>query len=154
MLRACRDVEWFEDYRVGDEFAGEPVTFALDEMLDFAREYDPQWFHVDPVAAKASPYGGLIASGLHSFSAVWGGLVRAGFTNGRCLGGPGGDVHWLKPVRAGDTLSSVARVVDTRASRSKPDRGFVSIEVSVTNQAGELVMTFALMEMIRTRPAT
>ena len=152
MRRRCTDVEWFEDYRVGDEFPGEPVTLAEREILEFARAYDAQFFHVDPEAAKASPYGGLIASGIHSFAATWGGMMRAGFLNGRGIGAPGIDIRWVKPVRPGDTLVMVSRVVETRASRSRPDRGFVSFQASVTNQDGDEVMTLAFTEMIRVRP--
>jgi acyl dehydratase len=152
MRRSCTDVEWFEDYRVGDEFVGEPVQLSEKEILEFARKYDPQSFHVDSAAAKASPYGGLIASGFHTAAAVWGGMLRAGFLRGRGIGAPGMDVQWLKPVRPGDTLTMLARVTETRASRSKPDRGFVSIQSSISNQNGEEVMTLAFTEMIRTRP--
>jgi len=152
MRRSCTEVEWFEDYRVGDEFLGEPVTFSEKEIVEFARKYDPQSFHVDPAAAKASPFGGLIASGFHTVAAAFGGMLRAGFLGGRGMGSPGIEIQWLKPVRPGDTLTMLARVVETRASRSKPDRGFVSIQSSITNQAGEEVMTLAFTEMIRTRP--
>lgn len=152
MRRRCTDVVWFEDYRVGDEFPGEPVTLSKDAILDFARAYDAQFFHVDPEAAKASPYGGLIASGIHSFAVVWGGMIRAGFLNGRGIGAPGMDIRWLKPVRPGDTLTMLARVVGRKVSQSRPDRGFVSFEASVTNQNGDEVMTLSFKEMIRTRP--
>ena len=152
MRRDCKDAVWFEDYRIGDEFAGEPVTLSEKEIIDFARKYDPQSFHIDPAAAKASPYGGLNASGFHTAAAVWGGMMQAGFMNGHGVGAPGMDVQWLKPVRAGDMLTMIARVTETRASKSKPDRGFVSIQSSITNQAGEEVMTMAFTEMIRTRP--
>jgi acyl dehydratase len=152
MLRSCAEVEWFEDYRVGDEFLGEPVLLSEKEILDFARRYDPQPFHVDPAAAKDSPYGGLIASGFHTAAAVWGGMLRAGFLNGRGVGAPGIEIQWLKPVRPGDTLTMIARVVETKASRSKPDRGFVTFQSSVTDQNGEEVMTLSFMDMIRTRP--
>ena len=151
--RSCAEAVWFEDYRVGDEFPGEPVTLSEREIIDFARKYDPQSFHIDPAAAKASPYKGLIASGFHTAAAVWGGMLRAGFLGGRGVGAPGMEVQWLKPVRPGDTLTMLARVVETRASRSKPDRGFVSIQSSITNQDGEEVMTMAFTEMIRTRPS-
>ncbi|TMG76613.1 MAG: acyl dehydratase, partial [Betaproteobacteria bacterium] len=122
MRRSCTEVGWFEDYRVGDEFLGEPVYFSEREIVDFARRYDPQPFHVDPAAASTSPFGGLIASGIHSFAAVWGGMLRAGFLNGRGVGAPGIEIQWLKPVRPGDTLTMLARVVETRVSRSRPDR--------------------------------
>jgi len=152
MRRSCKDVEWFEDYNVGDEFLGEPVTLSEREIVEFARKHDPQPFHVDAAAAKQSPYGGLIASGFHTAAAAWGGMLRAGFLNGHGVGAPGMDVKWLKPVRPGDTLTMLVRVVETRPSKSKPDRGFVSIQSSITNQAGEEVMTMAFTEMIRTRP--
>jgi len=152
MRRPCKDAVWFEDYRVGDEFLGEPVTLTEREIVEFARQHDPQPFHVDPAAAKASPYGGLIASGFHTAAAVWGGMLRAGFLNGNGVGAPGMDVKWLKPVRPGDTLTMLVRVTETRASKSKPDRGFVSIQSSISNQDGEEVMTMAFTEMIRTRP--
>ncbi len=89
MRRSCTEVEWFEDYRVGDEFLGDPVYFSEKEIVDFARRYDPQPFHIDPAAASTSPFGGLIASGIHSFAALWGGMMRAGFLNGRGVGAPG-----------------------------------------------------------------
>jgi len=152
MRRTCTEVEWFEDYRVGDEFLGEPVYFSEREIVDFARRYDPQPLHVDPAAASTSPFGGLIASGIHSFAALWGGMMRAGFLNGRGVGAPGIEIQWLKPVRPGDTLTMLARVVETRISRSRRDRGFVSFRSSVTNQNGEEVMTLSFKEMILTSP--
>ena len=152
MRRSCIEVEWFEDYRVGDEFLGEPVYFSEREIVDFARRYDPQPFHVDPAAASASPFGGLIASGIHSFAAVFGGMFRAGFLNGRGVGAPGIEIQWLKPVRPGDTLTMLARVVETRVSRSRPDIGFVSFQAGVTNQNGEEVMTLSFKDMILTSP--
>jgi len=152
MRRSCTEVEWFEDYGVGDEFLGEPVYFSDREIVDFARRYDPQPFHIDPVAASASPFGGLIASGIHSFAAVFAGMLRAGFLNGRGVGAPGIEIQWLKPVRPGDTLTMLARVVETRISQSRPDRGFVSFRSSVTNQNGEEVMTLSFQEMILTGP--
>ncbi len=152
MRRSCTEVEWFEDYRVGDEFLGEPVLFSEKEIIDFARTYDPQSFHIDPAAARTSPYGGLIASGIHSFAAVWGGMIRAGFLNGRGVGAPGIDIEFLKPVRPGDILTMLTRVTETKISRSRPDRGFVSFKSHVTNQSEEEIMTLSFKEMIRARP--
>ena len=152
MRRSCTEVEWFEDYRVGDEFLGKPVLFSEKEIIDFARRYDPQSFHTDPAAARTSPFGGLIASGIHSFAAVFGGMIRAGFLNSRGVGAPGIEIQWLKPVRPGDTLTMLARVVETKISRSLPDRGFVSFQSRVWNQSEEEVMTLSFKEMILTKP--
>ncbi len=77
MRRSCKEIEWFEDYRVGDEFVGEPVTLSEKEILEFGRIYDPQAFHVDPAAAKKSPYGGLIASGEEVMTLSFKAMIRA-----------------------------------------------------------------------------
>jgi len=152
MRKACTDVEWFEDYQVGDEFLREAVEFSEKEIVEFALRYDPQPFHIDPEAAKASQFGGLIASGTHLFPAVWGGMIRAGFLNGRAMGAPGVSLLFKKPVRPGDTLTVSSRVCEARVSRSQPDRGYVEFESQATNQKGEVVMTFSYQQIIPTRP--
>ena len=152
MRRSCAEVEWFEDYRVGDEFAGEPVRLSERDIVDFARAYDAQPFHVDPAAARKSHFGGLIASGIHSFAAAWGGVIRAGFLNSRGMGAPGMGIEWLNPVRPGDVLATLLRVVETRRSQTRADRGYVSFEARVTNQKDEVVMTLSFREIIPTRP--
>ena len=152
MRRACTDVEWFEDYRVGDEFLGERVVVSEKEIIDFARTYDPQSMHIDPIAAKSSPFQGIIASGTHLFAAVWGAMMRPGFLNGRGVGGTEMNLQFFKPVRPGDTLTILTRVTETAAFRSRPDRGLVSFQSSVTNQSDNLVMTLRFKHMIRTRP--
>ncbi len=152
MRRSCTDVEWFEDYAVGDAFLSEPVEFTEEEIVEFARRYDPQPFHIDRVAAEASQFGGLIASGAHLFPAVWGGMMRAGFLNGRALGAPGVEIRFLKPVRPGDTLSVLSTVRETRPSRSQADRGYVGFESEATNQKGEVVMILTYQQIIATKP--
>ena len=152
MRRACTDVEWFDDYQVGDEFLSEPVEFLEKDMVEFARRYDPQPFHIDLEAAKASQFGGLIASGTHLFSAVWGGMIRAGFLNGRAMGAPGVSLRFQKPVRPGDTLTVLSRVCEKRASKSQPDHGYVEFESEATNQRGEVVMNISYRQIIPTRP--
>ena len=152
MRRACTDVEWFDDYQVGDEFLGEPVEFTEQEIVEFARRYDPQPFHIDREAAKASQFGGIIASGTHIVAAVWGGMMRAGFLNGRTMGAPGIAFRFLKPVRPGDTLTALARVCEKRASGSRPDRGYVGFEFGVTNQKSEVAATFSCQQILPTRP--
>ncbi len=152
MRRACTDVEWFDDYQVGDEFLSEPVEFTEKEIVEFARRYDPQPFHIDREAANASQFGGFIASGTHLFPAVWGGMIRAGFLNGRAMGAPGVALRFQKPVRPGDTLTVLSRVCEKRGSKSQPDRGFVAFESEATNQRDEVVMTFSFQQIIPIRP--
>ena len=153
MLRACTDVEWFEDYRVGDEYVGETVEFTEEEIIAFAEQYDPQPFHVDRVAAMASEFGGIIASGTHLLAAVWGAMMRAGFLNGRSMGAPGVEMRVLRPVRPGDTLTVRSRVRETRPSRSRGDRGYVHFETVATNQDGEITVKLIHQQNIKSRPS-
>ncbi|MGI9476278.1 MAG: MaoC/PaaZ C-terminal domain-containing protein [Hyphomicrobiaceae bacterium] len=154
LLKDCREVEWFEDYEVGDEFAGNTVEFTQEQIIDFARQYDPQPFHIDPAAATASHFGGIIASGTHILAAAWGGLIRAGFLNGKAMGAGGiDDYKNLVPVRPGDSLTLYALVRETRSSTSRADRGYVSFDHRGENQNGNSVCTFRITQIIATRPS-
>lgn len=118
-------------------------TFTLSEteIIDFARQYDPQPFHVNPVAAKDGPFGGLIASGWHTTSMMMRLLVESWLSPESSLGAAGVDeLRWPRPVRPGDTLHVRATVLEARRSASKPDRGIVKSLAEVTNQDGDLVM--------------
>jgi acyl dehydratase len=145
---------FLEDFTVGDKFttaAGE-ITEAM--ILEFARAYDPQPFHTDPVAAKDSIYGGLIASGFQTlalgFRLVW----DTGVLAGSSLGSPGFDeLRWLKPVRAGDRLRVEAEVIGIAPSRSKPDRGIVRVAYRYLNQDGQPVLSCAMMHLLGRRSA-
>ncbi|MBV8579663.1 MAG: MaoC family dehydratase [Candidatus Eremiobacteraeota bacterium] len=133
---------YLEDFITGSVAEAGSVLVTEDEILDFARSYDPQPFHTDPAAAKNWPYGGLIASGWHT-AAMMMRLVVDNFIDGETsLGSPGlGPIRWKLPVRPGDVLRVRARVLDNRRSQSKPDRGTVTLEVEVLNQCDEVVMT-------------
>ena len=145
-------VRYFDDFAVGDRFATGSTTLAEDEMLAFARRYDPQPFHVDPAAAKETIYGGLIASGFQTIAAGFRAIWDSGFLQGSSLGSPGFDeLRWLKPVRPGDTLHVEAEVTELRPSHSKPDRGIVRIAYRYVNQAGETVLTMSAMHLLRRR---
>jgi acyl dehydratase len=144
---------YFDDFAVGDKFttAEREVTEAM--ILAFANDYDPQPFHTDPAAAKASIYGGLIASGFQTlaigFRLVW----DTGTLTGSSMGSPGFDeLRWLKPVRAGDRLHVEAEVIGIAPSRSKPDRGIVRIAYRYLDQNGETVLTCAMMHLLQRRP--
>jgi acyl dehydratase len=144
---------YFEDFRVGERMATADAVITEDMIVDFARIYDPQPFHVDPAAAAHSIYGGLIASGFQTlamgFRLVW----DTGLFDGTSMGSPGFDeLRWLKPVRPGDRLRVEAEVAEARPSKSKPDRGLVRIAYRYLNQTGEPVLTFTSMHLIRRRP--
>jgi len=147
-------VLYFEDMKAGmvHEFAGPRVT--REEIIRFAREFDPQLFHLDDEAARRSPYGGLIASGWHTAALVHR-LVIEGFVKDcASLGSPGVDeLRWLKPVRPGDAIHVRSEITETIPSQSKPDRGVIKMIYTVTNQKGEVVMTMKGAGMIGRRPA-
>jgi len=145
---------WYEDYPVGEtvEFGDHLVT--QDEVLEFARRYDPQPFHVDPAAAAQSIYGGLIASGWMTSSIAMRLMVDHYLSPQSSMGSPGVDeLRWLRPVRPGDRLRMRVTVLDSRVSQSKPDRGMILLLWEVLNQDRTVVMSMKGWGMYRRRPA-
>jgi acyl dehydratase len=143
---------FFEDFVAGTTYEFGAVRIEEQDILDFARQFDPQPFHADPQAAKKSVYGGLIASGWHTASLMMRLFVDHYLSPASSLGSPGVDeLRWLKPVRPGDVLSARISVVETRRSRSKPDRGLVRSFVEVLNQDGEVVMSMKGLNLFRCR---
>ena len=144
---------YFEDYVEGDVHRFGTIAVEADEMIAFAKRFDPQAMHTDPEAAKHTPFGGLIASGWHTAGLVMRLYVEHYLTHVASLASPGLDeLRWLKPVRPGDTLSVRVTVLKTVPSKSKPDRGAVTSFVEVINQAGDIVMTFKVVNIIGKRP--
>jgi acyl dehydratase len=145
---------WFEDYRVGEiaEFGDHLVTEA--EIVEFATRYDPQPFHVDAEAAKASIYGGLIASGWMTASCAMRMMVDHYISPIASMGSPGIDeLRWLAPVRPGDRLRMRVTVLESRPSQSKPDRGMTRFLWELLRQDGTKVLSMTGWGMYRTRPA-
>lgn len=132
----------YEDFEVGSAVQLGVHTFSREEIVEFAQRYDPQPFHLSEQAGEASHFGGLIASGWNTCSAMMGILVRDMLSDSTSMGSPGLDnIRWLKPVRVDDTVRLTVRVLDKRVSASKPDRGIVSTRWEAHNQKGELVLT-------------
>jgi acyl dehydratase len=146
---------YLEDYVPGTsaEFGSARVT--EEEIRMFAERYDPQPFHIDPQAAAATPYGGLIASGWQTAAIAMRMVVDHYIDGETSLGSPGiGALRWRLPVRPGDELHVRARVTGNRPSESKPDRGVAILEVEVLNQNGEVVMSIEdWVAIVRRRPA-
>ena len=139
---SARDARWFEDYVPGSAYEFGRYLVGEDELVDFARRYDPQPFHIDAEAAARSPYGGLITSGWHTCAIMMRMMVDHFVSSVASLGSPGVDeVRWIKPVRPGDTLRVRITVLEARVSRSKPDRGLVHSGIEVLNQDDVVVMT-------------
>jgi acyl dehydratase len=142
----------WEDFQVGEVTEVGPVTVTQDEIVEFATRFDPQPFHVDPEAARHSPFGGLIASGWHVCAAGMRMLTEQILERTHTLGSPGVEnVRWLKPVRAGDTIAYRVIVAEARPSASKPGVGLVKHRWEARNQAGELVLTLEGWILLRRR---
>jgi acyl dehydratase len=143
---------YFDDFAPGDELASPGATITEAQIIDFALTFDPQPFHLDASAAAASPFGGLIASGFHTLAITFRLFWQTGALNEGSIGSPGIDeVRWLRPVRPGDTLRVVGKVLETRRSTSKPDRGIVRVQYTTSNQHGETVLTLIGNQLMRTR---
>ena len=146
---------YFEDYAPGMETSFGTYDVTADEVMEFGRRWDPQPFHTDPEAATHSPFGGLIASGWHTCSMAMKLLVdHGGISPESSMGGAGlRKLSWDAPVRPGDRLRVVVRVLETRPSQSKPDRGSVVLEIDAFNQDDRRVLNFELIGIIRKKPA-
>lgn len=146
-------MRYFEDIAVGDTHGFGSYEVTRDEVLDFARKYDPQPFHLSDEGAAGTHFGRLAASGWHSCAMTMAMIVadmQANDTGG--LGAAGIDeLHWLKPVYPGDVLRVESEVIETRAFRSKPDMGSARTRTMVFNQANEPVMSFLATGLFRRR---
>ncbi|WP_169570159.1 MaoC family dehydratase [Sneathiella limimaris] len=134
--------KYFEDFRVGDtEIFGEK-TLSEAEIIEFATDYDPQPFHIDPAAAKEHFFGGIIASGWHTGSSLMRMIVDGQIANSSSMGSPGIDeLRWVKPVRPNETLHVASEVLSSTPHKYKNDRGFVKFRHTVLNSADEIKMT-------------
>jgi len=143
---------FFEDFRPGEVLEFGDYLVTEEEIVDFAKRYDPQPFHVDHDAAASSIYGGLIASGWLTGSIVMRLLVDHFISPLSSMGSPGVDeIRWTKPVRPGDRLKLRVTVVETRRSQSKPDRGIVQVQQEMINQQGDTVMSLRGMSLAKCR---
>lgn len=144
---------YFEDFYEGQEIELGQRVVTEEEIIAFARQFDPQPFHVDREAAAASIYGGVIASGWHTCSMMMRMVVDGLMCDASSMGSPGLDsVRWKLPVRAGDTLSVRYLTTKVKASASKPDRGVAWSRWIATNQHGDEVCTVDGMGMFGRRP--
>ena len=143
---------YFEDFAPGQVYELGTRTVSEEEIVTFAREWDPQPFHVDPEAAKGSVFGGLIASGWHTGSIWMRGYVETML--GPSSQGSTGieELRWLAPVRPGDTLSSRLTVLETAPSERNPASGTVRIRGEVENQDGVVVMSMVSRGHFARRP--
>jgi acyl dehydratase len=146
-------MRYFEDFHVGELTEIGPVSVSAEEIIDFATRYDPQPFHIDPEAAKSSPFGGLIASGWHTTALFMGMFVRGILLDAASMGSPGvEEIRWTAPVRPGDTLTGRVTVTDVQPSAKTPGRGTVFTTSEVFNQDGTLVLRMKARGFFACRP--
>jgi acyl dehydratase len=148
-------VIYFEDIEIGRETEFGRYEVTREEVLDFARKYDPQPFHLSDEAAAKTHFGRLAASGWHTCAMTMAVIARAVVKDEQAgLGSPGVDeLRWLKPVYPGDSLTVTGKIIEKTPSRSRPDLGSFRTETIVTNQDGIAVMRFTSIVLIRRRPA-
>ena len=145
---------YLEDLKAGDVFESGEHLVTETEIVEFARRYDPQPFHLDRAAAEKSLFRGLAASGWLT-AAITMKLYVAGMRLAQGSIGLGiDDLRWLKPVRPGDTLKARSEVLSIRSSRSKPGRGIARVRTVTTNQKGEAVQSFVATVLVWARPKT
>ena len=144
---------YFEDFKLGERFVSGGLTMTEAGIIEFARQWDPQPFHIDVEFARKWTFGGLIASGLHTMCVTLKLWLELGVMKSSSLGSPGlGETQFPRPVRPGDTLRVVTDIVELRPSSSKPDRGICRLRQVTINQRGEHVMEQETTVFLKRRP--
>ena len=141
---------YFDDFPVGWTHVTPAREVPLEAIMAFAREWDPQPFHIDPEGAKASPYGGIIASGFHTLILSFLMWYQTGLWAEASMGSPGMDkVRWLKPVYPDDALRTRLTVLESHPSRSRPTQGRITVRSEILNQNDELVAEYTGIHILR-----
>jgi acyl dehydratase len=152
-MRPSRDL-FFEDFAVGQRYETEGVIVTEAEILAFARQFDPQYFHLDAAAAAKSAFGGLVASGLHTLSLTMRLFFELNLWERAIIASPGLEhVRWLVPLRPGDTIRTTVEISAVKRSRSKSDRGIVSTAHRAFNQHDQVIFTMTCLHMVLARGA-
>ena len=144
---------YLEDLAVGQSFTSGSQTVTVEAIKAFARQFDPQPFHLDEAAAAQSFFGGLAASGWHTAAITMKLLVESGMRLAGGLIGAGGELTWPKATRPGDVLTVISEVVAITPSRSRPERGLVTVKCQTRNQHGEAVQVMTSKMLVWKRPA-
>jgi acyl dehydratase len=144
---------YLDDLQLGDRFVSGEHTLDEAQITSFARQFDPQPFHLDHEAAKATLFGGLAASGWHTAAITMRLLVGGGLPLAGGIIGAGGEISWPKPTRPGDVLHVETEVVSVTPSRSRPDRGMVVVRSETRNRQGDVLQQSVYKLVVPRKPA-
>jgi acyl dehydratase len=151
--RSPAEALFLDDLAVGQRFSSRSHTLDEAQIKAFAAQFDPQPFHLDGQAAKATLFGGLAASGWHTAAITMKLLVESGLPLSGGIIGSGGEISWPKPTRPGDTLHVVSEIEEVTPSRSRPDRGMIRVRSETRNQHGEVVQVLVAKLVVPRRAA-
>jgi acyl dehydratase len=143
---------YLEDLQVGQRFVSGAHKIDEEQIRAFAKQFDPQPFHLDADAAKATFFGKLVASGWHTAAITMRLLVESGLPIAGGLIGAGGEITWPRPVQAGAMLHVESEILEIRPSRSRPDRGLVTVRSETRDQIGEVVQVFVAKLVVPCKP--
>lgn len=144
----------FADFHAGQVIEAGPYLLSEEELVRFAKDYDPQWFHTDPEAAAGSAFGGLIASGWHTCAIAMRLVVEAALAGSESFASPGLEhVRWPNPVRPGDALRLVADVIEVRRSEKRPTLGILRWRWRLINQRELMVLDAEVTSLFRLEPS-
>ena len=143
---------YLEDFTVGRRFTSATHRIDADQIKAFARRFDPQPFHTDEVAAQVGFFHGLAASGWHTAAITMSLLVKSGMPIAGGLIGASGEIAWPRPTRPGDVLQVESEVLAVTPSRSKPERGMITVRSETRNQNGEVVQLLTSKMLVWRRP--
>jgi acyl dehydratase len=143
---------YLEDFMVGQRFISATHRIDADQIKAFAARFDPQPFHTDEVAAQTSFFKGLAASGWHTAAITMSLLVKSGMPIAGGLIGAGGEISWPRPTRPDDVLQVESTVLDVTPSRSRPERGMITVKSETKNQNGEVVQVLTSKMLVWKKP--
>ena len=143
---------YLDDLHVGQRFTSDTHLIDEEQITAFAKQFDPQPFHLDAGAAKGTLFGGLVASGWHTAAITMRLLVQSGMPIAGGVIGAGGEITWPKPTRPGAVLRVESEILELRPSRSRPDRGLAIMRSETRNQFGETVQVLAAKLVVPRRP--
>jgi acyl dehydratase len=154
MTASDRTPLFLDDLRPGQRFVTRSYHITSEAIIGFAREFDPQPFHLDPAAGGASLFRGLVASGWQTASITMRLMVEDGLPIAGGMIGLSAELTWPRPTRPGDTLRVHGEVVEVTPSRSRPDRGTITLRTETRNQHDEVVQTFVSKVLVPRRVGT